>query len=468
MSESTLSRTSLLLKNTGRIEQEKISSQSKSGPSSWHFMPFLMTGNNTARSSQLQISVNSFGVIDEFSLREEIDENIICLPKKPLPLQILSNIIKKSISPNSKRLFPVSPITTKLSTPSKSASKNIRKTFESKKTEEDLSHMKSTDRETAFQTFSQQHSSLKVTADSNSIDTASTKQVMKKASSSMSKLSSNKNESTKDSIKGSLGTSSNPKKISPFEIGPSSGLSKVAEAQSKLKEMANQICKPIQLKDTPSIIQNKKKNSNISFGISSNAQEQASKNEKCFTNFLSEQLKQSEPSSKEKSQKNLLTSPSSPQFDLWKVRSKKKCQSNDRNYSKQQNKSGLVWERLTQGKSSVIIQSPIPKSSRFASLSHNPKTSSHLNYSNQLLLSKMSFSKHTEESIIDQISNKTGRSSSKFRYQTFYTIPTEPIIESSGTERPDPTIELKPKDYVFLKEGKAFHVHPILAESRVC
>lgn len=452
-----VSRPSLLQPNSFR---QTVDPQLAASPGL--FMPYLNTGANTSRSSQLQISINDNFQAEEFQVPQE-SQGLFHLNDTFSQRKKKESLNPDSSLNSSKRLIPLQLSTLKSLTPSRRGNSPINKLLESLHPEDELSNPKNKDCQATTQSLFHPNSNHKTASSSKYLDFS--------AESSKNKQPVSSSKKNLDPEQDSRGCNS----ISKPKTAPVSK-SKFAKALSPLpqsfpepswkhKEATHQAVKSLQPQK-----ENRQLNgrySNASSKVSLHAIDSSLKKESCFGHLFSSQQKPIEDLPKSQAALKSSTVPNSPQLFLQTSKTRGKSYSNDNGFPSQPPKIDpnlLLFrkDKLTTSKAS-IIRKPSHSTSKTLSkdltFSLKPETSTQARFSLSKQTPLPSTGSHTrqpsnENSVICQ------------PLQPSHRMTTESQQESMLSDRLNEAMGAVGDRFRFVKEGKKFHVHPILDNFR--
>ena len=454
-----VSRPSLLQPNSFRQTVDP-----QVAPSPGQFMPYLNTGANTSRSSQLQISINDNFQAEEFQVPQE-SQGLFHLNDTFSQRKKKECLNPESSLNSSKRLIPLQLSTLKSLTPSRRGNSPINKLLESLHHEDESSNPKNKDCQATTQSLFHPNSNHKTASSSKYLDFS--------AESSKNKLPVSSSKKKLDLDQDSRGCNS----ISKTKTAPASkSKSKFAKALSplpqsfpepswKLKEATHQSVKSVQPQKENRQLNGR--HSNVSSKVSLHAIDSSLKKESCFGHLFPSQQRPIEDFPKSQASQKSSTVPNSPQLFLQASKTRGKSYSNDNGFPSQPPKIDPNLLLFRKDKSSTskasIIRKPSHSTSKTLSkdltFSLKPEASTQAKFSLSKQTPLPSTGSHTR-----QPSNENLAICQPL--QPSHRMTTESQQESMLSDRLNEAMGAVGDRFRFVKEGKKFHVHPILDNFR--
>lgn len=462
MKTSMVSRPSLLQPNsfrqTGESQQAALPGQ---------FMPFLSTGANTSRSSQLQISINENFQTEEFPVPQESQES-----QGLFHLNDTFSQRKKKESSNqdsslnsSKRLVPLQLSTLKSLTPSRRENSPINKLLESLQVEEESSNSKNRDCQTTAQSLFHANSNHKTASSSKYLDFSAESSKNRQTLTSSKKQLHPEQESRTCNSSSKAKTAPASKSKSKFANALSPLPQTFPEASWKLKEVTHQAVKSAQPQREARPINGR--HSNASSRVSFYALDSSSKKEPCFGHLFSGQQRPAEDLPKSQTTHKSSTVPNSPQLNLQTSKARGKSYSNENCFPSQPPKIDpnllLFRKEKSAASRATVIRKPSHSSSKTLSkdltFASKPEASTQpkFQFPKQSVMPPTGY--HTRQS-----SNENLASCQPL--QPSHRMTTESQQESMLSDRLNEAMGTVGDRFRFVKEGKKFHVHPILDNFR--
>lgn len=468
MKKNPISRPSLLGRRPSWSELQSEQGQSRGNLPSGQFLPFQRSGDETTRSSQLQVSILDSPHTPVPSLKADFEKAIARQEGRPSEVQVDTNSSKKRSNESfSKRLVPINPAFPKSLSPCRFSEKENDSRAAITGLNDEFSQIKDAIRDSVVQAWSQHHSSAKKTLDSQmkelkTMSTMKKKQgysSVKKAHSDHKELPASFNIS--HGLNGLIqnGDALKPKPSGKTTFSPS--ITRPTDESTRSRHNHLNFNSDTMHNNELSV-KNKSASIQVCSKVSQLAQAKFSSHGRCFADIPVHLGIGGDVVSGQLNPQGCMTTPNSPQVTV-SAKSGSKQRLCSRNFSNQRPKSESVWERLSGHQPGSKVSQLSSKPSFTKKTEAAPSTACNSKNTDRFFLNKPSTLKKTASSSFSCKSKASSKQSSS----TTLCAQLRPAPDNPVGDKPDSLHEVSMNKYVFVKEGKSFHVQPKLADFRL-